>query len=102
MQTKTSNTRKPIKQPVMTTKQRAKPNAPKAKRTKASMILTLLKRSKGASLVEISTATGWQPHSVRGFLSGTIKKRMGLELSSKPDGKGQRRYYLVSETDNKS
>lgn len=102
MQTKTTNTKKTIKHPVRATKQRTKPNTPKAKQTKTNAVLSLLKRSKGASLVELSTITGWLPHSVRGFLSGTVKKRMGLELLSKLDGKGQRRYYLINEAETKS
>jgi len=104
MQTKTTNTKKKVKQPANTAKLKPKPK-PKtinSKPTKANMILTLLRRAKGASLVELCEATGWQAHSVRGFLSGTIKKRLGLELSSKLDGKGQRRYLLPNEAETSS
>ena len=97
MQTKTTNTKKTVKQSVKVTKQKAKPHTIKSKPTKGNMILTLLRRSKGASLVDLCEATNWQAHSVRGFLSGTVRKRMGLELSSKLDGKGQRRYRLVNK-----
>ncbi len=100
MQTKTTKITIPTKQPIKTTKTKSKTF--KAKPTKAKMILTLLRRSKGASLVELSIATDWLPHSVRGFLSGTVKKRMGLELSSKLDGKGQRRYCLPKEAEIRS
>ena len=95
MQTKTTNSRKTNNQPAKSTTRKARPATPGIKPTKANMILTLLKRTKGASLDEISEATGWLPHSVRGFLSGTVKKRMGLEVSSKLDNKGQRRYRLI-------
>ena len=62
--------------------------------TKSERITTLLQRAKGASIDEIITVTGWQPHSVRGFLSGTIVKRKGLTIASnKADG--HRRYRIV-------
>ena len=62
--------------------------------TKSERITTLLQRAKGASIAEIVTVTGWQPHSVRGFLSGTIVKRKGLTVTSnKADG--ERRYRIV-------
>lgn len=61
---------------------------------KCDQVLQLLRRNNGASLIELQKATGWQAHSVRGFLSGTVKKRMGLSVTSvKPDG-GERRYLI--------
>ncbi len=73
-----------------------RPTTPRrrAKTTKASKILTLLRRPKGATLVDLSKATEWQEHSLRGFLSGTVKKRMGLDVLSEKDGKGIRRYRI--------
>jgi hypothetical protein len=50
--------------------------------SKTAKILDLLKRSAGASLKEIMKATGWQAHSVRGFLSGTVAKKMGAPVES--------------------
>lgn len=62
-------------------------SSPPAAKTKAEAILALLRRPKGASISEIATATSWQDHSVRGFLSGTVKKKMGLALLvEKADG----------------
>src|SRR5437870_9415720 len=46
-------------------------------RSKTAKVLDLLKRSGGATLKELLKATGWQPHSVRGFLSGALHKKMG-------------------------
>lgn len=66
-----------------------------AKPTKASKVLALLQRPKGASLAEIGMATQWQEHSIRGFLSGTVKKRAGLEVMSEKDDKGIRRYRII-------
>ena len=39
-------------------------------------------------------ATGWQAHSVRGFLSGTLTKKLGLKIESNPPGDGARRYSI--------
>ncbi len=59
--------------------------------TKSEAILMLLRRKNGASIEELANATGWQAHSVRGFLSGTIKKKLGLNLSiEKRDGAASR------------
>ena len=62
--------------------------------TKQSACLILLARPNGATIEDLQTATGWQPHSVRGFLAGAIKKKLGLTLvSSKAEG-DVRRYRL--------
>jgi hypothetical protein len=63
--------------------------------SKAYEILNLLRRRSGASIAEMQKATGWQSHSVRGFLSGTVKKRMGLTLKSVQPEKGDRRYIVA-------
>jgi hypothetical protein len=63
--------------------------------SKTEKVLDLLKRAGGASLKEIMKATDWQPHSVRGFLSGTIGKKMGLEVESTKSEEGERVYSLA-------
>ena len=60
--------------------------------SKAAKILELLKRPGGATSKELMKATGWQPHSVRGFLSGTVSKKMGLTVTSTKGEDGERRY----------
>ena len=57
-------------------------------------ILDLLRRAGGATAKELQTATGWQPHSVRGFLSGTIGKKMGLTVTSSKSEDGERSYSI--------
>jgi hypothetical protein len=62
--------------------------------SKTARILDLLKRPQGVTLKELMKATGWQPHSVRGFLSGTVGKKLGLTVASVRDNDGERRYSV--------
>ena len=57
-------------------------------------ILDLLRRPAGAGLNEIVEATGWQAHSVRGFISGTVRKKMKLNVISTRDENGVRSYRI--------
>ncbi|MER8410027.1 DUF3489 domain-containing protein [Mesorhizobium sp. M1342] len=63
--------------------------------TKTDIVLKKLKSAKGVTIQVLRDATGWQAHSVRGFLSGTIKKKLGHELLSETGKDGQRRYRIV-------
>ena len=69
--------------------------APRARTTKMEQCLELLTAPDGATIDELQTATGWQAHSVRGFLAGTIKKKLGLVLDSKKADDGVRHYRVV-------
>lgn len=62
--------------------------------SKSDRVLTLLRQSGGASIEELMKVTKWQAHSVRGFLSGAVKKRKGLMVMSATDGEGTRRYRI--------
>ena len=64
--------------------------------TKAEKIIELLKRPEGATLAAIMKATDWQAHSVRGFLSGTIRKKLGLNVVSSKDEGGARHYSITA------
>ena len=57
-------------------------------------MLTLLSRPEGASIEEMMQATDWQQHSVRGFLAGTVKKKLGFSLTSSKPNDGVRRYRI--------
>src|SRR5437588_958788 len=71
------------------------PKKAKQRRTsKTETILSLLERAKGTSLDEIMKATGWQAHSVRGFLSAVVKKKLRLKLMSEENDEGLRRYRI--------
>ena len=72
--------------------------APAAGRgSKTAKILDLLKRPGGVTLKELTKATGWQPHSVRGFLSGTLRKKMLVPVESFKSGDGERSYRISSK-----
>ena len=60
--------------------------------SKTEKELDLLKRPDGATAKELMKATGWQAHSVRGFLSGTVGKKMGLAVTSTKGENGERSY----------
>jgi hypothetical protein len=61
---------------------------------KTAKILALLKRPGGATAKELLKATGWQAHSVRGFISGTVGKKMGLNVASLKGENGERSYSV--------
>ena len=64
--------------------------------SKKAEVLGLLQRKGGATLAEIMKATGWQAHSVRGFISGALGKKMGLTVGSARREDGERVYTLIS------
>jgi len=64
--------------------------------TKHAQLLQLLNRPEGASIEDMMQATQWQQHSVRGFLAGTVKKKMGLPLTSSKAEGDVRRYRIAS------
>lgn len=65
------------------------------KPNKQAKLLDLLKRPAGATIAILSEASGWQQHSVRGFLAGVVRKKLGLELVSAVEAE-QRVYRIVS------
>ena len=74
---------------------KAKDAAPDAREgSKKSIVLDLLRRKNGATLAEIAKATDWQNHSIRGFISGTLGKKMGLTVESSKNDAGERSYKI--------
>lgn len=82
------------------------PPDPRPKRSrehsKQARVIAMLKRPEGATLAQISEATGWQAHTTRGFFAGTLKKRLGLTIVSEKlegpsgsPGAGQRLYRIA-------
>ncbi len=78
-------------------RQRAKTAKPRGARagTKQALLIDLLQRKTGATIADLVHATGWQPHSVRGAISGTLKKKLGLTVTSEPIERRGRVYRIV-------
>ena len=62
--------------------------------SKTATILEMLKRPGGANAKELLKATGWMPHSLRGFISGTLGKKLGLNVTSTKGEDGERTYSI--------
>jgi hypothetical protein len=63
--------------------------------TKTAILLALLSKPEGATVETMAHPAGWQTHSIRGFLAGHIRKKLGLMLSSEKDADGVRRYRII-------
>lgn len=64
--------------------------------TKQEVVIAMLRAEGGATIDEIMAATGWLSHTARGFMSGALKKKLGLSITSeKVDGRG-RRYHIAT------
>src|SRR5262249_13511666 len=63
--------------------------------SKQDGVIAMLRRAEGATVDEVASATGWQRHTVRGVLSGTLKKKLGLKLASAKEARG--RVYRIAE-----
>ena len=93
MASKSSNTRKTLRKRTGPAGSGRTGHASPARSTsKLDQMVSLLRRPKGASLADLSAATGWQPHSVRGALAGSLKKK-GHSIRSEKTG-GERRYRI--------
>lgn len=79
------------------TSRRQKPTVAARRGSKKAKIVSLLKRPGGASVKQLQKATGWQPHSVRGFISAQLKTKMALTVRSTKRPDGSRAYLLSSK-----
>jgi hypothetical protein len=65
--------------------------------SKQAKIAELLRRPSGASIAEMMKAIGWRAHSVRGVISGSLKKKLGLVIVSEKSKTGERRYRIAAQ-----
>lgn len=72
------------------------PSTLTASSSKQAIVVDLLKRPIGATLAELMTTTGWQAHSVRGVISGVLRKRLKYVIELETGDNGVRRYRIVA------
>jgi hypothetical protein len=74
------------------------PRRPRSREgTKEALLVALLRRPEGATVAQVIEATGWQPHTVRGAVSGALKKKRGLAVTSEKGEKGERVYRIAAD-----
>ena len=76
------------------TRKSAAPHHRTRANSKQARVLGLLRRPNGATIATIVEFTGWQPHSVRGFFAGVVRKKLGLKLASEKTDRG--RVYWIA------
>lgn len=94
-------TETPRKRPTPTTKRRGKKasasaSAPIKPNTKTALLVEMLSKPAGATLDDLVKKIGWQAHSVRGAISGTVKKKLGLTVTSATE-EGRGHVYRIAK-----
>ena len=92
---------RPKSSPTSSSKRKDKPEPPKKQASQPQLALTgravqvvaMLKQQGGTTVKQIMKTTGWQAHSVRGFISGVLRKKLGLKVESKKHD-GERHYSV--------
>jgi len=72
------------------------PKVPMGPAGKLGIVVALMRRPEGATVTQMGEATGWQPHSVRGALAGSLKRKHKLTILGEP-GEGGRVYRIATE-----
>jgi len=65
--------------------------------SKQDRLIALMKQGKGSTITEMMETTGWQAHSIRGVISGVLKKRLSLNVISELTSDGTRRYRIIKQ-----
>src|SRR5262245_37476282 len=89
----------PLKPITTAAHQQPRPVAPPTARreSKKAHLIAMLRAPSGATIEAMARATKWQPHSVRGFLAGVVRKKLGLMLVS-ANGENGRVYRIMDHT----
>ena len=82
--------------PPKATKSIVEPIVATGHNSKQTVLITLMRRVEGATLEDLTAATGWQSHSIRGLISGVIKKRLGFIVTAGKEERG-RVYRITGE-----
>ena len=77
------------------TKRKAPPASAVVPKTKLGQLERMLRRKEGATITQIATTLDWQPHSVRGAISGSLKKKQGLTIDSEKTEDGRHVYRIA-------
>ncbi len=85
-----------IETPKTTIPQKVQKAKPK-RITKQSILIDMLQTGSGASIEELTKATGWQPHTVRGAISNVLRKKLGLNVVNEQSFSGKQVYRIYDE-----
>ncbi len=85
-----------IETPKTTVSHKVKEAKPK-RITKQSILIDMLQTGSGASIEELTKATGWQPHTVRGAISNVLRKKLGLNVVNEQSYSGKQVYRIYDE-----
>ena len=76
-------------------KRKASPTYAAAPKTKLGQLEGMLRRKEGATIAQLAASLDWQPHSVRGAISGSLKKKQGLKITATKEESADRIYQIV-------
>ncbi len=92
----TPENKPPEEKPAKKTNSKPKPTGAPREGTKQALLVDMLRRPEGATIDQIVESTGWQRHTARGAISGAVKKKLGLDVTSEKTEGGERVYRIAT------